>query len=538
MHLEPKLIKLYDKKLIHGCHVYRVIRGIFFLSISIHLLMNMGCSHQDFRDQFSDLDLSKDLCEGVPEYQGPKLSEQIRPVAKKMETYTGIKILEEGTQAIASRAWLSLSAEKTIDVQYFIFSLDNIGLIALDYLMRAADRGVKIRVLVDDIMVEADEAFILEIANHPNIDIKVYNPNINLGKNIAQKLSATLTNFRGINQRMHNKTFIVDGVAVITGGRNVADEYFDYSRKFNFRDRDVLMLGGAASEVQKSFDLYWSHPLAVDAEKLVKKAIKTRPELTKKLLQQYACNPANYWPKVRSNVLSYAKKAVNRVKDELRWIKDVTFSYDNPKKNERKRGLSGSGVSTEALKALINQAKKSIDIQSPYLIVTKKGEKLFANAVKRGVRVRILTNSLASTDGIEAFNGYQRSRSELLKLGVEIYEYRPDAAIRFKIMTSDLQKTINHKPIFGLHAKSMVVDGIITVVGTFNLDPRSANLNTECFVEIHSREISEELLAVMEQEYQPENSWRVTKDFNPDSEAGWFKRFQAWSRWFIPKSVL
>ena len=129
---------------------------------------------------------------------------------------------------------------------------------------------------------------------------------------------------------------------------------------------------------------------------------------------------------------------------------------------------------------LVKNAKTSLDIQTPYLITTELSRNLFRDAVKRGVRIRILTNSLASTDNLEAFNGYQRDRKALLETGVEIYEFKPDAEERFKIMTGELQSKLDFKPIFGLHSKSMVVDNETTVIGTFNLDPRSANLNTEC----------------------------------------------------------
>ena len=143
-----------------------------------------------------------------------------------------------------TRAWLSNNAEKTIDVQYFIFSTDNIGLIAIDYLIRAADRGVKVRLLIDDLMVDTDEDTLLRLSSHKNISIKIYNPNINLGKNFSKKLYNLITDFHGFNQRMHNKTFTVDNKVSITGGRNIADEYFGYDHEYNFRDRDVLLIGG------------------------------------------------------------------------------------------------------------------------------------------------------------------------------------------------------------------------------------------------------------------------------------------------------
>ncbi|MCB1177911.1 MAG: hypothetical protein KDK36_10065, partial [Leptospiraceae bacterium] len=156
----------------------------------------------------------------------------------------------------------------------------------------------------------------------------------------------------------------------------------------------------------------------------------------------------------------------------------------------------------------------------------------------RGVEVKILTNSLASTDNLEAFSGYQRDRNKLLQTGVNIYEFKPDAAIRYKVMTGALQKELDYAPIFGLHAKSMVIDQEIAVVGTFNLDPRSANLNTECVTILYSKKIGSQLYQTMEVDILPENAWETTLKFNPDSAAGIWKKLNMNSRKVVPKSIL
>jgi cardiolipin synthase C len=219
-------------------------------------------------------------------------------------------------------------------------------------------------------------------------------------------------------------------------------------------------------------------------------------------------------------------------------LDSVYFVSDIPGKNDGTKGLSGRGICTDTLISLIKQAKKSIDIQSPYLITSKLGKDLFRNAVKSGVKIRILTNSLLSTDNLEAFSGYQRDRKKLLETGIRIYEFRPDAAERYKVMTGSLQAEINYAPIFGLHAKSMVIDGKITVIGTFNLDPRSANLNSECIVVIHSEKITSGVLKGIEEEFKPENSWETTFQSNPDSKAGLKKRVKTWTRKVVPKEIL
>jgi putative cardiolipin synthase len=187
---------------------------------------------------------------------------------------------------------------------------------------------------------------------------------------------------------------------------------------------------------------------------------------------------------------------------------------------------------------LVKKAKYAIEIQTPYLITSELSQELFRDAVNRGVKIRILTNSLASTDNVEAFSSYQTDREKLLKTGVQIFEFKPNAAERMKIMTGELQETLNYTPIFGLHAKSMVIDSEITVIGTFNLDPRSANLNTECIAIIHSQKVAESVLKGMEIEFNPENSWETTLEFNPDSEVNNLKRIKTWTRKVLPKEIL
>lgn len=486
------------------------------------------------------LPIDEDFCDEIHVEGHEGLSEQLAQFAELINTKTGVYTLEEGDISMISRAWLSESAEKTIDIQYFIFSADNIGLIALDYLLRAADRGVKVRLLVDDIMVEADADELLALDAHPNLEIRIYNPSANIGKNLPQKLLSLAADFRGFNQRMHNKTFIVDGKVVITGGRNIADEYFDYDHEYNFRDRDVLLIGKVSARIQQSFDEFWNDPLSVSVTNIVDESeAKLDTATAYNYLHQYACNPDNFWPQVREKIkqVPMAFDQIQKTGDFV-WCDSVSFVSDIPGKNAGDAGLGGGGVTTDSLVSLIRKAKHSINIQSPYLITTGLSQQLFLDAVKRGVQVNILTNSLSSTDNLEAFSGYRRERETLLSTGIHIYEFKPDAEIRFKLMTGALQKKINYAPIFGLHAKSMVIDSTIAVIGTFNLDPRSANLNTECFAIVYDRRIATGLFEAMQNDMKPENAWETTSTFNPDEEAGWSKRIKVWFRGIVPKSVL
>ena len=509
----------------------KVLSTLFFISFFV-----ITCSDK----KGTLLEAGTDFCSSIHRDNSTSLSKELAGLTDLMKEKTGVYVLEDGAGSMVARAWLTEYAEKTIDIQYFIFSTDNVGLIACDYLVRAADRGIQIRIIVDDIMIDADPQDLLTFASHENITVKVYNPNVKFGANVLEKIKNVTTDFRGVNQRMHNKTFVVDDKVVITGGRNIADEYFDYDHEYNFRDRDILLLGKTARDVSGSFESYWSHELCIDVEELVKpKDSEISNEAKYERLHEYACNPENFWPQVRERI-SKLPKAFKEISSsgKLVWLDNIQFVSDEPGKNAGDEGLKGGGVTTEALIELIQNAETSIDIQTPYFITTDLGKGLFKEAVDRGVKVRILTNSLASTDNVEAFSSYQSDRKELLDLGIEIYEFRPDAAERIRIMTGELQNTLEKYPIFGLHAKSMIVDNETTVIGTFNLDPRSANLNTECVVILKSEQVTAGVLKGFETEFQPENSWRITEDFNPDDKVSKGKRFKTWTRKVLPKAIL
>ncbi|WP_462248705.1 phospholipase D-like domain-containing protein [Ekhidna sp.] len=483
--------------------------------------------------------ITENFCASISESSSKELTD-LQDISSVDSTKSGVLVLEEGDISMIFRAWLSEAAQESIDIQYFIFSSDNIGLIAIDYLLRAADRGVKVRLLVDDIMVDADADDLLALDDHPNLEIRIYNPTANIGKNLTSKVKNLATDFRGVNQRMHNKTFSVDNKVVITGGRNIADEYFDYDHEYNFRDRDVLLIGESVEGVKTSFSTFWNSELSVPVSNLISLSEEEKnTDVKYEYLHQYACNPNNFWPEVRSNI-EQVPQLYKQLEESgmVAWVDSVSFISDMPGKNDGSDGLAGGGASTDALIKLINEAQNNIYIQSPYLVTTEVSHNLFEQAINRGVEIKILTNSLLSTDNLEAFSGYRREREKLLDIGVEIYEFKPDAAIRYEVMTGALQRKINYTPTFGLHAKSMSIDNEIAVIGTFNLDPRSANLNTECIAVIQDSTIATNLSIIMIEELKSENAWRTTKDFNPDSYASRSKRFQLWLRSVVPKSIL
>ena len=224
---------------------------------------------------------------------------------------TGAYVLDTGEEALFARAWLADHAQQTIEVQYFIWSTDNIGILASEALLRAAERGVKVRVIVDDLLIDAPDKSILALAKHPNVDIRIYNPTHRIGTRLHKRIYNVLTHFRGVNQRMHDKTFIVDGQIGITGGRNMADEYFSYDQDYNFRDRDVLLLGAAVKTMQANFETFWADPLTAAVENLydgfglMKKNVRVNDAEIQQVyreLHAYALSPENFDPSVRAAI--------------------------------------------------------------------------------------------------------------------------------------------------------------------------------------------------------------------------------------------
>lgn len=453
----------------------------------------------------------------------------------RMSSQTGVYILEKGEESLIGRAWLAQHATKSIEVQYFIWSTDNIGILAAEQLLRAAERGVAVRVLIDDFLMDAEDRTLLLLSAHPNVQIRIYNPNVSVGVGFWQRLKNAVSDFRAVNQRMHDKTAIFDGIAGITGGRNMADEYFDYDHEYNFRDRDVLLLGRSVADMQENFEEFWSSELSIPVEKIFEEdKMPVSPadmRQRSKSLHDYAADPANFEIQVREAI----ENAANSFPDLLQAMswEDVVFLSDVPGKNSGEFGLGGGGESTNQLINAVKTARESILIQSPYLIMPEGGIELLGELVDRGVRIRISTNSLASTDNIPAFSGYQSQREDLLQSGVELYEYMDEPSIRTELIVR-YPRIADNDPTFAMHAKSMVIDNKIVFIGTFNLDPRSANLNTEVGVLVESQELARQLGESIERDMLPGNSWQTTADFNPDFVVSRGKRFKAWLNRILP----
>jgi len=468
-------------------------------------------------------------------WAGESLQKLVDTHTSQYPGLTGTYILEKGEDALLARAWLADNAVQSIDVQYFIWSTDNIGILAAESLLRAAERGVKVRVIVDDLLVDASNKSLVALAAHPNISIKIYNPQHSVGGSLFTRLLHLVTNFRSFNQRMHNKIFIVDGKVGITGGRNMADEYFDFDHEYNFRDRDALLVGPVVDLMDGGFQEYWNSNLSVDVEELLGATdswlTQKQTQLVYKELHDYANNTENFEIEIKERISNLLAEGFPALINKMVWT-NVHFVSDEPGKNSNKFSLGGGGKTTHVLANLLRTAEKTITIQTPYLVVSEPAFTLFDELLKRGVKIRINMNSLPASDNLPSFSGYSKQREELIEMGIEIYEFKPYPALAKEIMQR-YTKLKDKNPIFAIHAKTLVVDSETVFIGTYNLDPRSENLNTETGIYLYDKDLAREVEKSIENDMLSGNSW-YAKEENGDEKAAMFKRTKNLLLQFIP----
>lgn len=422
------------------------------------------------------------------------------------ERKSGFHVLDRGEEALLWRGALIDRAERTIDAQYYIWSEDNVGTIAAERLLRAANRGVRVRVLIDDLSLATDPRFLTMLDRHPQIEIRLYNPTGVVGRKFLPKAFSVLADFHRLNRRMHNKALVVDGAAAIIGGRNVADEYYDMHREFNFRDRDVLTVGPVVRQIAEGFDRYWNSVWSVPVEAFVRADFtEAERNLYYENLQGYAADPKHF-PERFHGALAETHAQLRDLQSRLVWG-DARVIYDIPGKNDDVRRLDAFSEMGRQLTDAAAQAGSEVLAETPYLAMMPGTFDLIRDLRTRGVRVRILTNSLASTDNIFAFSRYAPQRTTMLEQGVELHELMPHPQHLGEIVTRLPRMEVPAH--LALHAKTMVIDRRIVFIGTFNMDPRSTHLNTEMGVLIDSPELAAQVAAAIERDMEPANSWQV-----------------------------
>ena len=418
----------------------------------------------------------------ISDTENTALGQDIKPLLVANPGMSGFYALSEGTDAFAARLILIGDAQKSIDVQYYIWHDDLTGKVMHNGLLVAADRGVRVRLLLDDLDTAGKEETLRYLDAHPNIEVRLFNA----FPSRKSRTGGFVSDFGRLNHRMHNKTITMDNQATIFGGRNIGDEYFDAAEEVAFSDLDALAIGPVVNEVSEQFDLYWNsewtYPLAAFKTKLLisdEKIAAFRKESDSFLKQASETGYANA---IRG--LRLAKTASTQDMD-FQWGR-WKLVYDHPSKVEASEVKITTHLAPN-LKIALDRAEKEILIVSPYFVPGKKFTAYLAGRVDSGVRVRILTNSLAANDVAVVFAGYSKYRKDLIKGGVELYEFK---ATREFIEAQEDKKT-KKGPWKGssrssLHAKYFAFDQQYVFIGSFNLDGRSVAINTELGVYFES----------------------------------------------------
>ena len=409
-------------------------------------------------------------------------------------------LLNDGPGALDWRLRAIDSATESIDVQTFLWSIDTVGAMVLDHLVAAAERGVEIKLLVDDSFLLGEDDILLELAHHPNIEYRLYNPYKRRSNNAVTRQALNLAEFRRLDHRMHNKAMIVDNRVAIVGGRNLADEYFGLHAVANFRDLEVLVGGPIVLDVSAEFDTYWNDHWAVPIESVSH--------------VKHAAADLDAARTVReANVHLHAEQTSAERLDTWRSLvagavdgKATLFADKPPEQNPAEESEAPVQVA-HALMEMIDAAREEVLIVSAYLIPTPALEGAVKRAVERGVRIRMLTNSIRSNNHITAHSAYRNHIRTLLDNGAELHEVRIDADDRDIYMLSPIEEKK-----LALHAKALVIDADKVFIGSANLDPRSLRINTEMGFLIESEALNAEVRRAVTPDFSNTNSWQLQLD--------------------------
>jgi cardiolipin synthase C len=401
---------------------------------------------------------------------------------------SGVRLLTSGEEALTGLIALADHAERTLDIQYYIIHQDDSARILLHHVRLAADRGVRVRVLVDDLNTAGEDRRFMHLSEHANVEVRVFNPFP--GGRFAKwtRFVASATDIRRINHRMHNKLFVADNALAITGGRNIGDEYFTRDPKYNFIDLDVVVAGPVVPQLSASFDAFWNSKYAYPIASLAA-PVSAEPKSAAPPENEGAGNP---------NWLG-AELGAGRL--HLTWV-PATVLADRPAKIASDASSEEEVTFADDFATLMRSAKQELIVISPYFVPGKEGVAMFAKLIEQDVHIRILTNSLASTDSPLVHNGYARYRVQLLKLGVELSEVRPKLG----------QKRARFHPFrssnASLHAKAVVIDQRTVFIGSMNMDARSARTNSELGLVIRSADIAHQVTSLLD-DISADGSYRL-----------------------------
>jgi putative cardiolipin synthase len=434
-----------------------------------------------------------------------QLGQSLAPLVASHPGLSGIYPLLDSRDAFGARARLAQVAERTLDVQYYIWENDMTGLLLFQALREAADRGVRVRLLLDDNNTSWLDPVLATLDSHPNIEVRLFNPFV-----IRKPRIGYITDFSRANRRMHNKSFTADNQATIIGGRNVGDAYFGANEGLLFVDLDVIAVGPVVTEVSRDFDRYWASQSSYPAERIISPVAAAESKRVATTLSQSTHDPAalKYTDAIRDSPFFHA--LVER-RLPLEWAVTRMVS-DDPAK-----GL-GRAAREELfhfeLHEAIGEPRNHFELVAAYFIPTSSGAVSFVSLAKRGVRIRVLTNSLEALDGPYVHAGYAKRRKALLEAGVTLYEMK-----RLSPETEKSEKPGGFRSSHSsLHAKTFAVDGTQVFIGSFNFDPRSRTLNTELGFVIESPVLAQNIESAFNDSI-PKNAYQV--HLTPDGELYW-----------------
>jgi putative cardiolipin synthase len=441
---------------------------------------------------------------------GQPLSDAVAAVVATRPGLTGVHLLREGLGAFAARMALIDAASASLDVQYYIWRNDVTGRLLLDALRRAADRGVRVRLLLDDNNTAGLDPTLAALDAHPRIEVRLFNP----FRQRSFRTLGYLTEFGRLNRRMHNKSLTGDGVATILGGRNVGDEYFEATEDIGFVDLDVLVVGPVVADVATSFDDYWRSDSAYAAASFLPAATDEGLEATQALGRTVMAEPeaVRYVAAARDAPVIRDLRAQSL---SFEWA-PARLVVDDPAKGLGKAD-PGSLLLGKLDAAIGAPVTRELAIVSPYFVPRREGAALLEGYARRGVRVRVLTNSLEATDVVAVHSGYARHRKALIQAGVGIHELKRTVGRSQAASMTGFSGSSGSS----LHAKTFAVDGRHIFVGSFNFDPRSALLNTEMGLVIDSGKLADVLSAAFDSVI-PAAAYEV--GLAPDGKLEWRER--------------
>jgi putative cardiolipin synthase len=417
---------------------------------------------------------------------------------------SGYRLINSGVGALMTRAALADLAERSIDVQYFIFEPDAAGAFLLERLISAAQRGVRVRILLDDYNLGFEDVALAKLVDaHPRIEIRVFNPFPHRAR-WSRPLQLALQ-LDKLGMRMHNKVFVVDGQVAILGGRNVSNTYFEAEGEVNFRDLDMLAAGPIVKDVSMHFDDYWNSPVAVPVEALTVSREERVGRQGLEELHRFAEDKLGPHAEYARRKADFIKRMLAGGAD-LIWARGEAVAERPVREADPAKPERVPSAILRTLASVRKEAKKEVVMVMAYYIPGKRGLELISELAARGVRVRLLTNSLASTDVIAVHASYSSYRPALLAAGIELHEYRTDA----ERPAAKGHLTRVGRSDSALHTKVMVYDRRFVWIGSANSDARSRRINTEAGLLIDSEVLAERLLKGLEQDFSPQQSWRLS----------------------------